>query len=49
MMFLLLAGAQNSTWAATVTYHILTLPINPTTYDYNMTIQESVGFRIHLL
>ena len=32
MMFLLLAGAQNSTWGATVTYHILTLPIDNSVY-----------------
>ena len=31
-----MVGAQNSTWAATVTYHILTLPIDPTVYDYHM-------------
>lgn len=36
LVFLLLAGAQNSTWGATVTYHILTLPINPSRYDYHM-------------
>ena len=37
MAFLLLAGGvMNSVWAAKVTYHILTLPINPSTYDYHM-------------
>ena len=36
LVFRLLAGAQNSTWGATVTYHILTLPINPSRYDYHL-------------
>ena len=36
-MFLLMVGAQNSTWAATVTYHILTLPIDSINrYNYHM-------------
>lgn len=37
MMLLLIAGGMtNNTWATKVTYHILTLPINPSYYDYNM-------------
>lgn len=41
MMLLLMAGgmlnsAWNGAWAASVTYHILTLPIDPSTYDYHM-------------
>ena len=37
MMLLLIAGSiTNEAWAATVTYHILTLPIDPSYYDYHM-------------
>lgn len=35
-MLLLLGGAMNEAQAAKVTYHILTLPINPSEYDYHM-------------
>ena len=36
-MLLLIAGSiTNNAWAAKVTYHILTLPINPSYYDYHM-------------
>jgi len=49
LVFLLLAGAQNSTWGATVTYHILTLPIDPTTrYDYHMK-SAVTGHRLEAL
>lgn len=45
-MFLLMVGALNSTWAATVTYHILTLPIDPSTrYDYHMK-SDVTGHRL---
>ena len=45
-MFLLMVGAQNSTWAAKVTYHILTLPIDPSTrYDYHMK-SDVTGHRL---
>ena len=37
LVFLLLsAGLVNQAWAATVTYHILTLPIDPSRYNYHM-------------
>ncbi len=41
MVLLLMAGgmansAWNGAWAADVTYHILTLPIDPSVYDYHM-------------
>ena len=45
LLLMLLAGAQNSTWGATVTYHILTLPINPSVYDYHMK-PEITGWRL---
>ena len=49
MMFLLMVGAQNSTWAATVTYHILTLPIDPSTrYDYKM-VDAVTGHRLEAI
>ena len=35
-MLLLLGSAINEAQAAKVTYHILTLPINPSEYDYHM-------------
>ena len=36
-ILLLVGGIANEAWAAKVTYHILTLPINPSTrYDYHM-------------
>ena len=37
MMFLLLAGAQNLVWAATVTYHVLTLPMSSSVYNIKYT------------
>ena len=43
MVFLLLAGAQNSTWAATVTYHILTLPIDNDIYHMKTEVN---GWRL---
>ena len=43
MMFLLLAGAKNSTWAATVTYHILTLPIDNDIYHMKTEVN---GWRL---
>ena len=45
LVFLLLAAGQNSTWGATVTYHILTLPIDPSRYDYKMK-DEIEGWRL---
>lgn len=33
---MLLGGTANNAWATDVTYHILTLPINPSVYDYKM-------------
>ncbi len=35
-LLLLFGGVANQTWAAKVTYHILTLPIDPSRYDYHM-------------
>ena len=35
-VLLMAGGAMNSVWATNVTYHILTLPIDPTVYDYHM-------------
>lgn len=35
----------NDVWAATVTYHILTLPIDPSRYDYHMK-SEVTGHRL---
>ena len=36
MVVLLVGGAMTEAWATKVTYHILTLPIDPTRYDYHM-------------
>ena len=36
LLLLLPGGMGNEAWAAKVTYHILTLPINPSEYDYHM-------------
>ena len=36
MLLLITGSITNEAWAATVTYHILTLPINPSYYDYHM-------------
>ena len=46
-VFLLLsAGLVNQAWAAKVTYHILTLPIDPSTrYDYHMKAAVT-GYRL---
>ena len=35
-VLMMIGGAMNEMWAAKVTYHILTLPIDPSYYDYNM-------------
>lgn len=35
-LLLLAGGAAHEAWATDVTYHILTLPINPEVYDYQM-------------
>lgn len=49
MMFLLLsAGLVNQAWAAKVTYHILTLPIDPSVYDYHMK-STVTGHRLEAL
>ena len=42
---LLLGGVVNEAWAANVTYHILTLPIDPSRYDYKMK-DEIEGWRL---
>ena len=45
-MLLLIAGCiTNEAWAAKVTYHILTLPINPSVYDYHMKAAVT-GYRL---
>ena len=44
-LLLLLSAAGNQAWAADVTYHILTLPINPSVYDYHMR-SELTGKRL---
>ena len=36
MLLLIVGSITNNAWAAKVTYHILTLPINPSYYDYHM-------------
>ena len=36
LTLLLLGSVVNGAWAAKVTYHILTLPIDPSVYDYHM-------------
>ena len=36
LLMMSVSSAVNQAWAATVTYHILTLPINPSYYDYKM-------------
>ena len=36
LLLILLGGTINNAWATDVTYHILTLPIDPTVYDYKM-------------
>ncbi len=45
MLLLMAGGTANKSWAATVTYHILTLPINPSSYDYKMKA-EVTGHRL---
>lgn len=45
LLLLLMAGATNEAWAAKVTYHILTLPIDPSYYDYHMK-STVVGHRL---
>ena len=50
MVLLLMAGgmvnsAWNGAWAASVTYHILTLPIDPSVYDYHM-VDAVTGHRL---
>ena len=45
-LLLLVGGIANEVWAATVTYHILTLPIEPSTrYDYHMK-SAITGYRL---
>ena len=44
MTLLLLVGAGDA-WAATVTYHILTLPIDPEYYDHHM-VGAVTGYRL---
>ncbi len=45
LSLLLLGGMVGEVWATKVTYHILTLPIDPTVYDYNMKA-EITGKRL---
>jgi hypothetical protein len=45
VLLLLLGGTINEAWGATVTYHILTLPINPEVYDYYMK-SSITGYRL---
>ena len=45
LLLLLLTAAPHQSWATDVTYHILTLPITPSTYDYHMT-SEITGKRL---
>ena len=45
LLLLLLTAAPHQSWATDVTYHILTLPINPSTYDYHMK-SEITGKRL---
>lgn len=45
LLLLLAGGTANEAWAATVTYHILTLPINPSVYDYHMKVAVT-GYRL---
>lgn len=42
---LVAGGTANEAWAAKVTYHILTLPINPSVYDYHMKAAVT-GYRL---
>ena len=36
LTLLLMGSVANEAWATKVTYHILTLPIDPSRYDYKM-------------
>lgn len=45
LLLLLAGGTANEAWATTVTYHILTLPINPSVYDYHMKAAVT-GYRL---
>ena len=45
MLLLMVGGMLNGAWAANVTYHILTLPIDPSVYDYHM-VDAVTGHRL---
>lgn len=45
LLMLVAGGTANEAWAAKVTYHILTLPINPSVYDYHMKAAVT-GYRL---
>ncbi|MBR3648015.1 MAG: hypothetical protein IKN59_06485 [Paludibacteraceae bacterium] len=47
-VLLIIGGAVESVWATKVTYHILTLPINSSRYDYQM-VSEVTGYRLEAL
>jgi hypothetical protein len=48
MLLLLVGGMANEAWAAKVTYHILTLPIDPSRYNYHMK-STVTGYRLEAL
>ena len=48
LTLLLLGSAASQAWATKVTYHILTLPINPTRYNYYM-VDGVTGYRLEAI
>lgn len=48
LTLLLLGGTASEAWATKVTYHILTLPINPSRYDYHM-VDGVNGYRLEAI
>lgn len=48
LTLLLLGGTASEAWATKVTYHILTLPINPSRYNYHM-VDGVTGYRLEAI